>query len=347
MFDFSKTTLEHLIIHKVGNDFDDSTIFLSEKELRIDDKDLKKLLVTFFLSSFKPGAFYEFEMVDIDANKMFKFVSEIFANQLMFREQSNNIAQHLQESSKHPNIKQGELYIALFDNCKIGNQTTQCLGIFKSESKDTFVKVYQNENQLIPNCDEGISIKKMEKGCLIFNTDKDTGYKIVISDKINKTLDCEYWKTEFLKIVQISDNYYQTENIMQICKQFADEILTETSNVDKAQQVAYLQRSSDYFNAISTFDNEEFTKKVIGQPEVITAFNDYKNQYSDNYSIELLENFPVSKPAVAKSKKYFKPVIKLDKNFHLYVHGNPDLIEKGHDKNKNMNYYKLYFNEEN
>ena len=54
----------------------------------------------------------------------------------------------------------------------------------------------------------------------------------------------------------------------------------------------------------------------------------------------------MSKPAESKGKKYFRPVIKLDRNFHLYVHGNPEFIERGFDSAKQMNYYKLFFNEE-
>jgi len=347
MFDFNNTSLENLIIHKAGNAFDDSQLFLSEKELWLDDKDFKQILLSFFLSPFKPGALYGFDMIEEDGNPMFRFVNTIFENKLMFREQSRNIAQFLHEISKHPNIKTGEVYIVFFDKCKIGSQVTQALGIFKNESKDIFLKVEQKENQLVSNYDEGINIRKLEKGCLIFNIDKEEGYRIAITDKINKNLDAQYWRTEFLNLKQLPDNYFQTENIMQICKQFGDEVLTETNNIDKAQQLAFLQRSSDYFNSIATFDNAEFTNKVIGQQEVINAFDDFKNQFSENYNIELSENFPVSKPAIAKNKKYFRPVIKLDKNFHLYVHGNPDYIEKGHDKAKNMNYYKLYFNEEN
>lgn len=41
-----------------------------------------------------------------------------------------------------------------------------------------------------------------------------------------------------------------------------------------------------------------------------------------------------------------KSVIKLDKNFHIYVHGRRDLIERGFDEEKGKKYYKVYFDEE-
>jgi hypothetical protein len=39
-----------------------------------------------------------------------------------------------------------------------------------------------------------------------------------------------------------------------------------------------------------------------------------------------------------------KSVIKLDKNVHIYIHGNRDVVEQGEDgKGK---YYKIYYKEE-
>ena len=53
------------------------------------------------------------------------------------------------------------------------------------------------------------------------------------------------------------------------------------------------------------------------------------------YSSNKVVFFP--KKINKKSKKYFRSVIKLDKNFSLYVHGDRDNIEKGFDEEKGMN----------
>ena len=50
---------------------------------------------------------------------------------------------------------------------------------------------------------------------------------------------------------------------------------------------------------------------------------------------------------IKDEKRYFKHVLKLDKNFHVYIHGQKKYIEKGYDSDRDMNYYKLYFREEN
>jgi hypothetical protein len=39
-------------------------------------------------------------------------------------------------------------------------------------------------------------------------------------------------------------------------------------------------------------------------------------------------------------------VIKLDKNFHVYIHGDRELVDKGYDDEKGMKFYKLFYSEE-
>ena len=58
------------------------------------------------------------------------------------------------------------------------------------------------------------------------------------------------------------------------------------------------------------------------------------------------DNFEISNTAVKKQSRFMKSVIKLDRNFHIYVHGNNQYIRKGYDEETGMNYYQLLFNEE-
>jgi len=62
--------------------------------------------------------------------------------------------------------------------------------------------------------------------------------------------------------------------------------------------------------------------------------------------MEIADSFAISPSAVKKQAKVFKTVLKLDKNFHVYIHGRRDLIEKGYDEMSGKHYYKLYFEEE-
>jgi hypothetical protein len=48
---------------------------------------------------------------------------------------------------------------------------------------------------------------------------------------------------------------------------------------------------------------------------------------------------------VKKQSRVFKSVLKLDRNFHIYIHGDKDLIERGVEKD-GRKYYKIYYREE-
>ena len=71
----------------------------------------------------------------------------------------------------------------------------------------------------------------------------------------------------------------------------------------------------------------------------------YDKIYREENNIDLLDNFDISPLAVKKQAKVFKSVLKLDKNFHIYIHGDTDLIQQGIDSD-GRKFYKIYFNQE-
>ena len=105
-----------------------------------------------------------------------------------------------------------------------------------------------------------------------------------------------------------------------------------------------LNRSVQYFKANEEFSINEFSSTVFEQSEVIKSFNNYKEHYQAERDITLEDSFAISGDAVKKQARSFKSVIKLDKNFHIYVHGNRQMIEQGEDEKGR--YYKVYYNEE-
>ncbi|MGO1817889.1 MAG: nucleoid-associated protein, partial [Sphingobacterium sp.] len=102
----------------------------------------------------------------------------------------------------------------------------------------------------------------------------------------------------------------------------------------------------DYFKKKETFVEEEFHQEVIGNPDAISLFKDYKHNFETEFDTPFQTNFDIAAPAVKKMTGSYKSVLKLDKNFHIYVHGKRELIEKGYDQEKGMNYYKVYFEQE-
>jgi hypothetical protein len=245
----------------------------------------------------------------------------------------------LYEQSTHPKIKGGEFYTVYFKDCIIDGETVDAVGLFKSENKDTFLKVYPVGDGFEIESEQGININKLDKGCLIFNAERESGYIVAIVDNTNKGVEAQYWLDDFLHVRQRCDEYYNTQNTMQLCKNFAQ---SELQALDKNELIS---KTVKFFKEKDNFNMEEFANEVIEQPERIESFNQYKSDYQKEYALEFADNFAISDSAVKKQARILKSVIKLDKNFHIYVHGNRNLIEQGCDgKGK---YYKIYYNEEN
>ncbi len=348
MLDLSDATIDKIIVHQVGNPSQDGQLNCAKTAFPLNDPTLEEILSRFFLSPFhkKSPEFYHFRHEsDLELNEMFHYTGKIFNPDESFELQSVNIARHLYEKSNHPRVKPGELYIVLLNNCMVDDEITDALGIFKSENKDTFLKVYTSGTNCNIEYQDGININKLDKGCLIFNTEKEHGYKMCIIDKTNAE-ESQFWKDHFLKIAPRDDDFYQTKTAMNLCKSFCNTMLTEDRDVPRNKQLEVKDKVVQYFSDNEAFVAEDFEKEVLREPEVIDAYRDYRKQFAEQHNLLTRDAFDIAEPAVKKEKKYFKSVIKLDKNFHVYVHGNPNMIEKGFDDVRGKYFYKLYFEEE-
>jgi len=337
-------TIQDATLHKVGNKLNEDGIVFSNSNLHLDSS-LKTILSQYFLTSFKFDELYSlYHQTDLTLNEVYTFVSKIFEHHQHFHQQSINLATHLYEKSIYPKIKTGEFYVIYFKNCILDGNTTDAIGLFKSENKETFLKIFQNTGNFNIESEEGININKLDKGCLIFNIDKENGYVVAVVDNTNKGEDAKYWIDDFLHVRPRKDEYYNTHNVLSLCKNFVTKELPQQFDVQKADQADLLNRSVQFFKEKDSFDMEEFTNEVFAQPEVIDSFNKYKENYEQDRDLEIADSFTISESAVKKQARAFKSVIKLDKNFHIYVHGNRNLIEQGEDERGK--FYKVYYQEE-
>lgn len=348
MLNFSETYIHKLAIHKVGNKANDEDVQLSENCITIEGE-MNDLLTRYYLAPFKTDEFYSFtHETDFHENRVFKSISQLFENESIVMKQSAELARFLHEKSEHPNIKPGEFHVVIFKNCIIEDELADAVGIFKSENKDTYLKIINKGSDFEINSEEGININKLDKGCLIFNTEQEAGFKICIIDKTNKANEAHYWRDDFLGVKLRENDFYHTQTYLNVCKGFIDEVYNEENNIEKADQINMLNKSVNYFKTKEKFDPEEFEEEVMmGESQVVDAFKDYKQQIQQDYDINMSDDFEISKDAVKKANKSFKSVLKLDKNFHVYIHGDRAFIEKGFDEKKRMNYYRLYFDKEN
>jgi hypothetical protein len=344
MNSFLNAELEAIALHQIGVKYGDEPLRISDKELSVDET-INIILSGYFLNSFKLTEFFNFyHETDISLNEVYVYISKIFEYPETLLEQSVNLAKHLYEQSNHPKIKGGEFYVVYFKNCIIDGETVDAVGLFKSENKDTFLKVYPAGDGFEIESQQGININKLDKGCLIFNTDRENGYVVAVVDNTNKGAEAQYWIDDFLHVRQRRDEYYNTQNLLSMTKNFVTQELPSRFEVSKADQVDLLNKSVKFFKEKDTFDMDEFANEVIGQPEVIDSFNRFREDYARDRDIEISDSFTISDSAVKRQARVFKSVIKLDKNFHIYVHGDRNLIEQGEDERGK--FYKVYYKEE-
>ena len=339
--------LEKVIVHKVGNPTRGEQLSLSMMPLTLNDELVRSMLVKYFLHHVNEREQYRFShLSEVQMNEVYRYVQQIFHEPSSFAQSSALIAQFLYNKSTHARVKEGELYVALLREVPFENDFVTALGIFKSETKEPFLKVFPHGQNFEISAEEGININKLDKGCLIFQTQEADGYRVCVVDQTNRSNDAQYWVNEFLQVTPVANEYHQTNGFLQLCRDFATGEMPENFEVTKQDQIELMQRSLDYFKTKDQFDYNEFTQEVIHHPQVIEQFAQFKDQYAQARQVEWDDQFDIDLQAVKKQGRVFKSVLKLDKNFHIYIHGRRDLIERGFDEEKGKHFYKVYFEQE-
>lgn len=348
MINYTNCNIDKVSVHQVGNKTNDEELLLSPAVLDISDTRLRELLMKFFLSGFNDPEFYSFTFTneDFSLNPLFNYSSQIFDSSKSFHRNTVNIAKHLYEVSIHPQIKSGDLFVTYFSDIINNGESLDAIGIFKSENRQPFLKLSKSKGNFSLNYDDGINVEKLDKGCLIFNTERDHGFKVCSIDKSNKTTEAQFWKETFLMLKSANDDYHFTKGFLSIARNYITNQLPQDFEISKADQIDALNRSLHYFKSHDDFDKKEFEKEVFHDAGIIKSFRKFDEYYRDQNTLELEDSFEISRSAVAKQSRSFKSILKLDKNFHIYIHGDTSLIEQGFDSKKGKKYYKIYFDNE-
>lgn len=347
MTGIENTVIKKAIVHKIGNPTRGEALKLSANALTLNDPLIEKLLLKYFLGSINENELYQFtHLHNIELNEVYNYAAAIFTEADSFILNSNKIAEFLYSKSSHVKVKEGELCVVLLENVPFENEFVSALGIFKSENKETFLKVLQHGQSLELVSEDGIAINKPDKACLVFKTASSQAYKICIIDYTNKQQETQYWVNEFLQVQPLANSYHNTDKYLALCKQFVTNEYAGKFEVSKTDQMELLNRSMDYFKTKDQFSLQEFTGEVIHHPEVVDSFIQYKKNFETARNYEIEDEFDINLTAVRKQQKLFKSILKLDKNFHIYIHGRRDLIERGVDEKTGKKFYKIFFEEE-
>lgn len=347
MLSLTDIRLNTLATHYTGNKANGDDLALSQEPVVMETEELKQILLQYFLSPFKEAASYNlWHPSDIKLNEVYHYVTQIFEAPATLLLHSCNLARHLHDITTLPQIKSGELHVAHFSGCPVNGRMVDAVGIYKTESKSRFLKIESGKSSYRFTPDEGINPEKMDKGCIIFNTQQEEGYLVYVLDKTAKGGEAQFWKDTFLKVRAAADEYHATEDYIKMSKDFIVAQIPNEYEVERVQQIEMLNKSVNYFKKNEQFQKEEFAQQVFGDPELIESFKSYEKQYQQDYEVSFDNEFDISQAAVKKNARHLKSVLKLDKNFHVYVHGDRERIERGYDPATGLNFYKIYFEEE-
>lgn len=347
MMNLSNAVLTKLSTHFVGNKNNEQELVLADSAIQLEEG-LDKRLKDYFTS--KISTLYErYQFThgsSLEYNEVYNFVKESFNNVDDFHDMTTQIAQHLYDKTEHPNIKSGELHICFFKHCILDNEEVEGIGIFKTEVKTGFFEINRaGAHQFDITYKEGIDLKKFDKGCFVFNTKADDGFEVVIFDNQNKGEEAKYWREYFLNLKQRTNDFKQTSQVMEIAKEYITQQMGEEFLVPKADKIDMLNKSVEYFKGHHEFNKQEFADEVFQNDELAASFKTFDQGYRVDHELDSADNFEISAPAIKKQQKNFKSILKLDKNFHVYIHGDRKLIEQGMEDN-GRKYYKLYYEEE-
>lgn len=341
--------IEEMYLHQIGNVSKNESLVLSENPQELNDE-TNALLKQYFSKPFmqKEENYFHFENeTDLEFHPLYNAISAVFDNPSALKASSDAIAKHLFSSSNHQHIKSGELFVVYFTNIQLDNEKVDAIGIFKSELKNHFLKFKTGANQFQMLLDEGVDLNKLDKGALIFNSEKEAGYRILSVD--SNRYDAKYWLEEFLAITPFEDSIFQTKKYLKFCQNFAKDVVLPAE--DKKEEVLFMNRSMNFFAKNDNFQENDFINEVIENPDLVPEFRHYKETQAPKYKIEDLTEFPIANNAVTAARKKTKNIIALDTNVQLKLDFiNPEsadkFLEKGWDEERQMYYYLVYFNKE-
>lgn len=355
MVDFQAVTLEQVSVHLCGNKAREEGTRASLGQMTLNGVQ-SHLMLDYFLNSLNLDAWYKFKweldknVTVLDATPNPYSVSVEGACNTIFQSgtiavhaQSTRILQNLYDLGNNPMVKSGELYVAYFKDILVNDELVDGLGIFKTEAPEAFLQL-----KAVDGADFNVVFeqghRKLRHAALILDTYADDGYRILTSDE-KKYADQQYWLENFLNIEAVEDDAFHTKEYMTLVSGFINDVVSKVEDRLSIAEVSL--QAQEYFDQNSVFDYNEFRHSVIDGDENRKMFDTY---VEENTTIpqRLAKDFTIHASVAKKMRKHFKGLIKLDTGVELKItNTEPDeVIERAFDEEKQMFYYKVYFNQE-
>src|SRR3546814_11243347 len=98
-------------------------------------------------------------------------------------------------------------------------------------------------------------------------------------DQTNRQKEAAEWKDNFLGLRVRNEPLNKSGNFLRVYKTFVNEGMDEAFELERNDKIDLLNRSMDYFKEKDTFKTKEFEEEVLGNPQAVALFSDYRQQF--------------------------------------------------------------------
>ena len=338
-------TVTQAVLAKIGNPQRDEPLQTSKEVFEIAEKD-QDALTAIFLKPFKNLLGHRFtHHASLDQNEVNNCAKAIFADESVLLKRGIEIAQRLYAKSNHPNIKAGDLCVALLKEVHIEGQLVNGLCILKSDSVTPFLTITAQNGDLRLSTEQGINPDKIDKGCLILDFWPEKGYYVLTFDRGGG--DTRFWVREFLGVEAVPDAAFLTNAYAKMAVSFLEEQKAPEDDTPPWETANAARDALNYFEERETFELEDFQKEVLKNPDTIAQFDEHRARVEEEQGQPLETSFEISKKDITKAKKRLAAVLKLDTGVEIHVKPSSDtqpVLERGFDDAKGMKYVKVFYN---
>ncbi len=351
-FRFTNALVTHLVLAKVGHPQRDEPLQTSKQAFPVageDQETLAALLLKPF-SNLTPHRFSHHTA--LAQHEMNACSAAIFADPEQLHPKGCEIAKRLYAKSNHPNIKSGDLCIALVEGIQSEQETVNAICILKSESIVPFLSISDRDGDLHLHTEHGINPEKIDKGALVLNRLPNKGYHVLTFDRGGA--ESRFWVRDFLGVTPITDSPFLTNQYADMAVAFVKQEEQERQRGDADDSppwdtAAAARDALAYFENQEKFNLQEFEEKILRSPEKAAKFAVHRAKVEDELGQRFDSSFDISKKDLNKARKHLGSVMKLDTGVEIHVKpafakAAEALIEQGFDEEKGMKFVKVFFN---
>lgn len=340
MINTSNAIVNGIVIHRCTKEDNNIVWDYSSKAITLQEGEETETLLEHVTSMYKEPLYHQLGTL----GPVYAAVQKVFDNPEQLFEESIQLSRKLGHCMTEE--INGEAYFLLvsLSDILVDDELLDAVALIVMYTAPRFYKIKKEDTCFTIPTDKGYVIAKPDKSCLLLPGDDENGGRVLIHES-GGVKDDGFWYKEYLQLTPMGNEYTYTTDYIKMTSQFLKQRKPLEQVLDKKQGAEILERSLDYFTQNDTFQEKEYKREVFRDDVVIEAFDEYKQKWAEKNQRPLADSFEPSSEALNKQSKVFRSVIKLDKNFHIYVHGDSSKIMKGEDE-MGKKYYILYYNEE-